>query len=116
MRDYLISPPDRPPFVVSGLIHPCDDPPPYEAIPAVIDQDGKEVRPALIIDPGPFYTGPREDVIDVEADPDNPAWLRYRGLISDETYDRLKAEGLIDLVDGRVAVLDRINEPGAVQK
>ena len=115
-RRYLVAPANSPAQEVVSAFHPCDDMPPQVVVPAVLNPDGTVLHPAVTEDPEPLYRGPREDVIDVDADPDNPVWLRYRGLISDETYDRLKAEGLIDLVEGRVAVLDRINEPGAVQK
>lgn len=85
-RAWLISPDGLPARQVVSPIHPCDSP-----------AEGVE----------PVYAGPRADVVDIETDPENPAWLRYRGIISDETYDRLKAEGLISIKDGRYVIGDR---------
>jgi hypothetical protein len=106
MRHFLISENGLAREVWSPF-HPCDARPARVIVPAQLDQYGNETAPAVLDSPTPEYEGPRENVVDVDADPQNPAWLRYRGLISDETYDRLKAEGLVELVDGRVEILDK---------
>jgi hypothetical protein len=86
MKTYIITEADGSLRQVRSPIHPCDEPLP-----------GHE----------PLYAGDRRNVIDVEADPDNPAWLRYRGAISDETYDRLKASGKVTVKNGIVAIADQ---------
>lgn len=46
-----------------------------------------------------------EWVVDPAADPDNPDWLRFRGVMDDATYDRLKAAGRVQVADHRVEVI-----------
>ncbi len=71
MRKFIITEEDGSKRLVESMLHPCDDPPPYEASPAQVEhtKDGPvEIVPALIIDLPPLYDGPRENVVEVKND------------------------------------------------
>ncbi len=68
MRCFIINKPDGTSIQISSLIHPCDNPPPYEASPAKVQYTAEGpivIVPALILDPEPLYDGPREHVTEI---------------------------------------------------
>ena len=97
LKTWLIAHPGHAPRVVRLPLHPCDVP-----APAPIElPDGGKVEQA-----SEFAGLKREHVIDVAAEPEHPAWLRYRGSMSDATYNKLKARGRVRTVAGRVELIE----------